>query len=401
MFLDAEVKNASQVSKKWRRAILRTGDVRRRINRLEESKSEKKTREILASELSTNQFGQPIDEITVLCYTKRLERSGVVYGWGSNKRGQLIVRNLTETLPTEITEFGTVTDVAAGHLTSFAAKDAELFAVGSNHFGQLGLGILEKVPRVPSKLDLPIRVLIGVLGRNYSSSVDVHLSPQMIKSIEDYEIKQVDCGFFHASCLSTDGEVFTWGQRNLVGQGPLESDITVPTKLQIEKISQISCGDYHTLLLSADQKTVLAFGRNSFGQLGHARHGIAETPVKVPFLGEKAIVKIQCCAYDSAILSADGEITVWGETWNGGSPATPRLVNLRQVVDISMGNGFMLALTSSNRLYAFGKNSDGQCGQGWTSDFIEEPVEVKNLENVRIKQISAGADHCLIKCVKL
>ena len=100
------------------------------------------------------------------------------------------------------------------------------------------------------------------------------------------------------------------------------------------------------------------------------------------------------------MLSADGEVTVWGETWNGGSPATPRLVNLRQVVDISMATGFMIALTSENRLYACGKNYDGRCGQVSTSDFIEEPVEVKNLENIRIKQISAGWSHCPIKCVK-
>ena len=35
------------------------------------------------------------------------------------------------------------------------------------------------------------------------------------------------------------------------------------------------------------------------------------------------------------------------------------------------------------------------------TDFIEEPVQVKNLENVRIKQISAGVSHSLIKCTKL
>ena len=54
-----------------------------------------------------------------------------------------------------------------------------------------------------------------------------------------------------------------------------------------------------------------------------------------------------------------------------------------------------------NRLYALGSNYHGQCGQGTTSDWIYEPVEVKNLKNLRIKQISAGYDHCLIKCSKI
>ena len=379
----------------------------------------------MASEFSTNQRGIPIDDITVLCYTKRLERSGVVYGWGDGSLGQLTVRNGRQTLPRERRKFKTVTDIAAGYFTSFAVKDNELFAVGSNSSGQLGLGNGQpNTVFVPAKVDLSSiknftsgercsfavdksgglwswgANLNGILGRNHHSLVDG--SPQFIDSLQNYEIKQVACGSVHVCCLSSGGEVFTWGNRNLVGQEHLDSDVRVPTKVNIEKISQISCGKMHTLLLSADQKTVWAFGCNSHGQLGHGRRlRFAETPVKVPFSGEKDIVKIQCCFDDSAILSADGEITVWGETWNRDNPRSPRLVNLRQVVDISMGRGFMLALTSSNRLYAFGHNCSGQCGQGSTGRFIEEPVEVKNLHNVRIKQISAGTCHCLVKCAKL
>ena len=177
------------------------------------------------------------------------------------------------------------------------------------------------------------------------------------------------------------------------------SRFEVPTKLNIENISQISCGGLHTLLLSADKQTVWAFGENYYGQLGHDPElGFADTPIKVPFLGEKIIVKLQCQRSDSAVLLADGEIRVWGQTWGRNSP---RSINIGQVVDISMGCDFMLALTAENRLYAFGANEYGQCGQGMTSDFIEDPVEVKNLDNLHIKQISAGMEHCLIKCVKL
>ena len=60
----------------------------------------------------------------------------------------------------------------------------------------------------------------------------------------------------------------------------------------------------------------------------------------------------------------------------------------------------MLVLTAEYRLYAFGSDEHGQCGQGSTTEFIEEPVEVRNLRNLRIKQISAGTNHCLIKCEK-
>ena len=432
----------------------------KRINQLEESKSGDNSRRILE-----NEFGK-FDDITVLCYTKWLEISGVVFGWGGNSHGQLTdqVANTRQTLPTEITKFGTVTNVAAGSGASFVVKGTAVFAVGDNFRSQLGLGESEislgsilngesdKV-LAPSKVELqtPIRSLasknfssfaldtsgrivswgsneFNKLGRNYEFLAGG--TPQIIDTLRNYKVKQVASGDSHACCLTTDGEVFTWGNRDpKAGLSSHDSpQFEVPTKLNIEKISQISCGWSHTLLLSADHKTVWAVGENCYGQLGHNPHfrrsrvyerygrqgplirrmvhidGETRTkvPIKVPFSGDKVITKLQCYGYDSAILSADGEIRVFGRTWNpAGDRGTPRTINIGQVVDMSMGEGFMLALTAENRLYAFGRNSSGQCGQGYTSPFIDEPVEVENLHNLRIEQISTGYNHCLIKCTKL
>ena len=303
-------------------------------------------------------------------------------------------------------------------------KDAEVFVVGRDSWGELGLGngqynkvvLLSKIKlplirslansfRVSSAVDASGRLwswgdnYSGQLGRATQGSTDG--TPRIVESLNKFKIKQVACGDLHVCCVTTDGEVFTWGSKEFIGQGHLDSDVKMPTKLNIEKVSQISCGERHTLLLSADQKTVRAFGDNGFGQLGLGPELlIAAIPVKVPFSGDKIIVDLQCYGCDSALLSADGEIRVWGQTWNGGNIGSTRLVNIGQTVDISLGWGFMLVLTAENRLYAFGKNHSGQCGQGYTSDFIPEPVEVKNLQDVRIKQISAGGNHCLIKCTK-
>ena len=409
----------SQVSRACRTAILQTGGVEKRINQLEKSKSGK---------ILKDQF-YAVDDIQALCYTMRLERSGVVYGWGGNSHGQLTdqVFNEYQTLPAEISKFESVTNINAGYAESFVVKDNGLFAVGNNHFSQLGLGNchFDEVS-LPSKVMLPpIKRLanrahvsfavdtsgrlwswglneFGMLGRNYEGPADEMIGdgvPQMIDSLREYEVKQVACGNLHACCLTTDGKVFTWGHKDYIGHGSLNSHICLPTKLNVENISQVSCGASHTLLLSADQKTIWAFGDNSHGQLGHGQEvASVETPVKVPFPCEKVIVKLQCSGHDSAILSEDGEIRVWGRTWNGESSNTPRIINIGPVVEMSLGGGFMLALTSKNRLYAFGKNNYGQCGKGHTTDFIEEPVEVQSLNNIDIKQISAGDDHCLILC---
>ena len=250
----------SQVSKTWREAIIETGEVRKRINRLEEPKSAQTSRRILASQFNT------VDDITVLCYLKLLEKSGVVYGWGSNWAGQLTDQAADEqTLPTEITKFGTVTNIAAGDFVSFVAKDTGLFAFGRNELGQLGLGN-GQLNRVfaPTKVELsPIRSLAnnffssfavdtsgrllswggnrsGQLGRKTQALVDG--TPRMVESLQNYKIKQVAAGYSHACCLTIDGEVFTWGDKDCVCHRHLDSNIEVPTKLDIEKVSQISCG---------------------------------------------------------------------------------------------------------------------------------------------------------------
>ena len=95
----------------------------------------------------------------------------------------------------------------------------------------------------------------------------------------------------------------------------------------------------------------------------------------------------------------------------------------KPIVDFSMGGDHMIFLTSENRLYALGHNDLHQCGQGTDDDYYQEeiseltskhlllsefanlcykePIEVTNLHNLRIKQISAGDGHCLIKCSKV
>jgi Regulator of chromosome condensation (RCC1) repeat len=66
---------------------------------------------------------------------------------------------------------------------------------------------------------------------------------------------------------------------------------------------------------------------------------------------------------------------------------------LQNVVEISAGDEFDLALLSSGKVVAWGKNESGQLGDGTTGATQFVPVEVHNLSNV--KAISAGSSHSL------
>ena len=368
-----------------------------------------------------------IDDVLIYCFIKN---SGIAYGWGMNDHGQ-ITGQISKTVPEEIKSFENVTSIIAGDDTSFITKNEGLFAVGINDNGQLGLGErIQSIVITPKKVTMPpIKSLesrqasyaVDTTGRLWSWGYNVSgqlgyefehgrpvftTNPRIIDSLKDYEIKQVACGNSFACCLTTGGEVFTWGDKDLIGHGQLVSDVRLPKKLDVEKICQISCGWGNTLLLSSDQKTVWAFGENGFGELGRGPEiTSSEVPVRVPFLGTKVIRKLQCGDYCSAALTEDGQIIMWGSllgNMDDENTHIPRVIELKQkVIDISMSGEFMLVLTVENRLYAFGRNRCGQCGQGTWTDSIEQPVEVKNLENLRIKQISAGHNHCLIKCTKI
>ena len=156
------------------------------------------------------------------------------------------------------------------------------------------------------------------------------------------------------------------------------------------------------MLLSTNQKSVLGFMHNnpwSYPDLPKPTNWGLDSTIE---LGGKRIVKVQAGDGSAAFLSADGRII----TWNGYYAEYSTIEVDENFVDISMGvrdwSDSFLALTDDNRLFAFGNNYFGQCGQGSTTqEYISPPVEVKNTRNLRIKQISTGSTHCLIKCAKI
>ena len=153
------------------------------------------------------------------------------------------------------------------------------------------------------------------------------------------------------------------------------------------------------MLLSTNQKSVWGFTHTNpwiYPELPKP------TKQKFDSIGEQRIIKVQAGDGSAAFLSADGRII----TWNGYYAEYSTIEIDEKFVDISMGvrdwSDSLLALTDDNRLFAFGNNYFGQCGQGSTTqEYISPPVEVKNTRNLRIKQISTGSTHCLIKCAKI
>ncbi|KYQ54400.1 RCC1 and BTB domain-containing protein 2, partial [Trachymyrmex zeteki] len=66
-----------------------------------------------------------------------------------------------------------------------------------------------------------------------------------------------------------------------------------------------------------------------------------------------------------------------------------------KVESICCGHSFFVVLTADNKIYTWGKNNRGQLGVKSEDTFIEEPVEVKITEGVKIMKVACGYTHVL------
>lgn len=388
-FLDTDIVNLAQVCRSWRYFIIEIDGLRDHLKELEKLESRQQSIDFL------DNFYPKYDEVSLYCHLKKMQSSGVVYGWGFNYFGELTKPLWNDSLPQQLVKFGNCKSIVAGEETSFIIRNNGVFALGFNDHSRLGLGenCLSEVHE-PQKVKIPpVKSLVsressfaidlngklwswgfawtGQLGHDLDVQTYAVKEPRMVESLKRYKVEQVACGRDFACCLTSNGDVFVWGDY---------FDTRVPKKLQIEKISQIASGEVHVLLLSTDRKNLWSLGDNSCGKLGHPRDQLATSkdPIKVPLSINQCIIKVQCGDSCSAVLTKDGKLILWGSLSgkleeNGHQP---QVINKKQiVVDISMSSNFILALTKENRLYAFGTNRCGQCGLGKVSEFVQKPTQ--------------------------
>lgn len=152
-------------------------------------------------------------------------------------------------------------------------------------------------------------------------------------------------------------------------------------------------GIAHTLELK-DDGTVWARGNNSYGQLGDGTTKDSSTAVQVTgpdgtgYLGD--VIAIAAGGYHSLALRSDGTVWAWGYNVYGQlgddtttDRRTPVQVKgpdgngyLTNVTAIAAGPYHNLARKSDGTVWAWGRNFDGQLGDGTKTD-RRTPVQVK------------------------
>jgi uncharacterized repeat protein (TIGR02543 family) len=213
-------------------------------------------------------------------------------------------------------------------------------------------------------------------------------------------------GARNAIVLKADGTVWTWG---LNGHGQLgdgtTTDSAVPVQVlgpggvgHLTGIIAIMGGEQHHFALKADG-TVWAWGMNMTDQLGDGNAQDSSTPVQVS--GLSSIVKLGGRGYHSLAVKSDGTVWAWGWDKQGALgigvadqnydyTVPVQVQGLNNPIMVSSGYCFSVALLQDHTLVAWGNNSEGELGDGTTTDRYT-PVPVVGISNVI--WVSAGWTH--------
>lgn len=213
-----------------------------------------------------------------------------------------------------------------------------------------------------------------------------------------HKVKNVSCGADHTLALLDDGSLLAWG-RNSAGQLGVGDIVNrnEPTIVQINiPIEKIEAGKEASFAYT--NTTAMSWGKNGYAQLLLGNRTAQYTPVNINGLLD--IEEIVSGVNYTCVLHSDGSIAVCGENNTGAlglGDTTDRsaltTVPGLAINKVSCGNtAYTFALARDGKVFAWGSNNDGQFGDGTTAG-SKSP---KLVEWGDVKSIACGYSHVMM-----
>ena len=358
-------------------------------------------------------------------HTCALLDDGSVSCWGRNNYGQLGDGTTTQrTAPTQTSSLGTAAvAIAAGiEHTCAILDDGTVSCWGRNYDSQLGIASCEDlydpyqyqaVCTATTSLGTDrTAVAIGpgnghtcallddgsvsCWGRNYDGELGDGTNtntrtPTQTSSLGGTAVA-IAVGFHHTCALLNDGTVRCWGW-NYNGQlGDGTTGTTARKKSPTQTLSlgrtavAIAAGIEHTCAL-LDDGSVSCWGRNNYGQLGDGTTTQRTAPTQTSSLGGTAVV-ITAAVYHTCALLDDGSVSCWGRNnygQLGDNTTTDRYTPTatssldRTAVAIAAGIEHTCAILDDGTVSCWGRNYNGQLGDGTTGNARYTPTATSSL----------------------
>lgn len=235
----------------------------------------------------------------------------------------------------------------------------------------------------------------GQLGDN---TLIYRITPVQVSGITN--VIGIAAGRYHSLALKSNGSVWAWGWNSTgqLGDGTFTQQIIPVQVTGLTGAVSISAGDYHSFAITSSG-IAWAWGNNDHGQLGDGS-GIlwVNTPVQVS--GLTNVIAITGGRNFSLALLSNGTVWAWGENNHGQlgdgtntDKHTPiQVPGLTGVVSIAAGGNHSLAVESNGTVWTWGENNHGQLGDGTSMD-NSNPIQVSGITTAIT--VSAGFDHCM------
>jgi subtilisin family serine protease len=225
-------------------------------------------------------------------------------------------------------------------------------------------------------------------------------TPQPISALD------LRAGGFHTCALTAANGVRCWGQNTTgqIGDGSTTNRVA-PTDVfgLTVGVTAVSAGGEHTCALTSGGG-VKCWGRNNFGQLGDGTTTDSLVPVDVSGL-TNGVTAISAGGYHTCAVLSSGGLRCWGKNGDGqlgngtttNSPVPVDVINLgASISSVAAGGsdtqgGHTCAVTTGGGAKCWGRNDFGQVGDGTTVAKLS-PVDVNGLSS-GVAGIGAGRYH--------
>ncbi len=273
-------------------------------------------------------------------YALGLKEDGTIWTWGYDAS-----RLADSNVPVSTNVISTYNSVSAGKNYALATrKDGTAWAIGSNNYGQLGLG-------------------------NYENKAKL----VQIEGLTD--ITAISAGETHSIALDSYGTVYGWGSN---ANGELSSkyigkDTSKPVVISMPRdtIIQVSAGKGESAFVTSNGQ-VYGMGKILNGYIPEISNA----------------VKVEIGTNYLLILRADGTIYKYQDG------KLSQVSNVKNAIDISVQNNVNMYQSVDEKAYTWGENINGQLGLNSTEE-VSNPTQV--LENgTNVFRIGAGYNNTFI-----
>ena len=365
-----------------------------------------------------------------------LLQSGGVQCWGRNGSGQVgNGANLNQASPVAVTGLGgLVTALAAGaNHTCALLQSGAIQCWGDNTNGQLGdqttvsrnlptavVGLAAPAKGITAGSDHTCAILLdgrvqcwgdNARGQLGDGTREDRTSPVLVSNLRDV-IATVAAGRFHTCALAIDGDLYCWGTNNRgqLGNGTLESSRTPLRVLGVpgDAIALTAGLDHACAIFKSNQ--IYCWGSNRSRQLGRDAPGVASVPQfqQLAFLPDgtapvSGIPAVVGGRYHTCAITPNRTVQCWGrnsdgQLGDGTQLPRPRPINvtgLAGVAAVALGAEHTCALLQSGGIKCWGSNGAGQLGDGSTTEHLT-PTDVIGLGGTAIALVAGDSYTCAL-----